>query len=85
MSGHGNSEEYRDIASANFLQDDEMICPAPTKTFYHVVGKQVKCKKRCDGLSEEECSARVELAKDTPWPEVHIQIWFFQKQSLRNG
>ena len=21
MSGHGNSEEYRDIASANFLQD----------------------------------------------------------------
>ena len=33
MSGHGNSEEYRDIASANFLQDGEMICPEPTDDF----------------------------------------------------
>ena len=33
MSGHGNSEEYRDIASANFLQTGEMNCPEPTEDF----------------------------------------------------
>ena len=33
MSGHGNSEEFRDIASANFLQSGEMSCPEPTDNF----------------------------------------------------
>ena len=33
MSGHGNSEEYRDITSVNFLQDNTMSCPEPTEDF----------------------------------------------------
>jgi hypothetical protein len=64
MSGHGNSEEYRDIASARFLQNNEMICPEPTEDFLPCCWQAGEIqKKRCNGLSNEECDARVELAK----------------------
>ncbi len=64
MSGHGNSEEYRDIASTNFSQDDEMICPEPTDDFLPCCWQAGEMQKnRCEGLSEDECNARVELAK----------------------
>ena len=64
MSGHGNSEEFRSIAAVNFLQNDEMSCPEPTENFLPCCWQAGEMqRKRCEGLTEGECSARVELAK----------------------
>jgi hypothetical protein len=64
MSGHGNSEEFRDIASANFLQSGEMSCPEPTDNFLPCCWQAGEIQKnKCNGLSDAECTARVELAK----------------------
>ena len=64
MSGHGNSEEYRDIASANFLQDNTMSCPEPTDDFLPCCWQAGEMQKNVAmDLQSDECDARVELAK----------------------
>jgi len=86
MSGHGNSEEFRDIASANFLQSGEMSCPEPTDNFLPCCWQAGEIqRKKCNGLSDAECTARVELAKkytlaggpytNMVFPEVAPEEW----------
>ena len=63
MSGHGNSEEFRDWAATE-VTDDGNRCPEP------VDGHLTCCwqageimRERCGDLSTDECARRVELAR----------------------
>ena len=64
MSGHGNGEEFRDFAGVGINPDGTKFCPAPTEDFLPCCWQAGEMmKKRCEGLSDEECASRVELAK----------------------
>ncbi len=66
MSGHGNSEQYRDWRAVRFDENGYPYCPEPTKDYLpscwragEIIGK--RC--RDEGTDDLECSARAAEAR----------------------
>ncbi len=64
FSGHGNSEEYRDLPEAVVGADGERICPAPTPDYLPCCWRAGELiRARCGDLPAAECAARVAEAR----------------------
>ena len=64
MSGHGNSEQYRSWREWEVDEAGDRICQAPTPDYLPCCWQAGEImRSRCDGLEEEECERRVDLAR----------------------
>ncbi len=63
-SGHGNSEEFRDVPEFVRDENDERVCPAPSDDYLACCWRAGEIvRARCGDLSPDECEARVEEAR----------------------
>jgi len=91
MSGHGNSEEYRNFIAIDEGADGLIACPEPNNNFLPACNQAGELMKlRCEGLSNSECNARIELAKrytveagpysNMVFPEANPEEWLDANQ-----
>ena len=86
MSGHGNSEEYRDWTPVAQGEGGELVCPRPTADFLPCCWQAGEILRgRCGDLPEDECERRVVLTRElavkagtlvrTVLPEARPEEW----------
>lgn len=64
MSGHGNSEEYRDWRATDYDAEGNMVCPEPSNGYLpccHRAGEIIR--ERCDEPDSAQCQTRVDKAE----------------------
>jgi uncharacterized protein DUF3604 len=88
MSGHGNSEEYRDWHEVVFDAQGKVHCAEPTKNYLPScwrAGEIIEARCRAAGLDAAECATRAAEARQNyadggvagPWtvPGVNFEEW----------
>jgi hypothetical protein len=66
MSGHGNSEEYRDWRAGEFDADGNAVCPEPTPDYMPTcwrAGEIIEARCLAEGLGAQECAERAAEAR----------------------